>query len=328
MSAFWMGKKVLVTGGTGFIGSHLTLCLAHLGASVSVVSLEKPSCKLDIGGFKQYVEYRSGDLRDPVFANSCLRGQEIVFHFASKIAGLGYNSKHPAEMMTYNTILDLQVLEAAAYTGVKLFVYPSGALVYDEDLPVPINENASIKGNPVESCKGASWAKRTLETAIPFFLEEFGLQSLVIRFSNLFGPGDDFDPESAHLIGNLVRLIANGQAPEIWGDGSQLRSYLYVRDAVKILLGMIEAGPPSEPINLGGQDEYSVKEIVDLLIEVSGKGVQPIYKTDKPCGLNRKLLDIGKFKSLYPFQPKVSLLEGLQQTYEWYVENEMKVPTH
>ncbi|NIP99316.1 MAG: NAD-dependent epimerase/dehydratase family protein, partial [Nitrospinaceae bacterium] len=161
-----------------------------------------------------------GDLREAEFADRCTRGQDIVFHFASKIAGLGYNAQHPAEMMAYNTLLDLQVINAAARNRVPLFFYPSGALVYDRDAPNPITESTASLGPPIEACKGATWAKRTCEIALDYFREEFGMQPIVARLSNLYGPGDDFDPETAHLIGNTIRLVAQGEAPEIWGDGS------------------------------------------------------------------------------------------------------------
>jgi GDP-L-fucose synthase len=241
-----------------------------------------------------------------------------VFHFASKIAGLGYNSKHPAEMMTYNTILDLQVLEAAARNGVPLFVYPSGALVYDRECPVPISEDASTRGEPLEACKGASWAKRTGETASALFGEEFGMRTAIIRFSNLFGPGDDFDPQSAHLIGNVVRLVANGEDPEIWGDGSQFRSYLYISDAIEALDLCLRKECDGDPVNIGGTVEYSVRDVVEQIIEISGKPLKATFRSSSPTGLSRKLLDISRFQELTGFKERISLYEGLRRTYEWY----------
>jgi nucleoside-diphosphate-sugar epimerase len=142
---------------------------------------------------------------------------------------------------------------------------------------------------------------------------------IVARLSNIYGPGDDFEAESAHLIGNTIRLVAKGEAPEIWGDGSQLRSYLYVTSAVEAILRLTEAGTVQGPINIGGQVEYSVRDIVDLIIEISGQPLQAIFHPEHPTGLGRKLLDITRFQELIGLGEEVSLKEGLQRTYDWYL---------
>jgi GDP-L-fucose synthase len=318
---FWQDRKILVTGGTGMIGSRLVERLAEFGARVTVTTSSSSPKPGQARLYRDNIEYLRGDLQNAGFAKESTAGQEMVFHFASKIAGLGYNAEHPAEMMTYNTILDLQVLNAAARNGVRTFFYPSGALVYDADVAAPIREEASTAGEPVPACKGAAWAKRTCEKAIPFFTEETGMQTIIARFSNIYGPGDDFQPDSAHLIGNLIRSIAGGEPPEIWGDGSQLRSYLYVADAIEAVLLLVEQGTEHGPINIGGQVEYSVREIADTLIEISGKPLQPVYLTSPPQGLRRKILDISKFRDLTGFKESTPLREGLEKTYSWYVSD-------
>ncbi|MFQ5443137.1 MAG: NAD-dependent epimerase/dehydratase family protein, partial [Nitrospinales bacterium] len=195
---------MLITGGMGFIGSHLTERLAQTGARIAVASKPGNNKRIKNINFGDNIEFLGGDLRDPEFAHHCTRNKEIVLHFASKIAGLGYNSKHPAEMMTYNTILDLQVLQSSAQNNVPLFFYPSGALVYDRDVSHPVSEEASTSGEPVDACKGASGAKRAVEKAILFFREEYPMDIMIGRLSNLYGPGDDIDPDTAHLIGNTI----------------------------------------------------------------------------------------------------------------------------
>lgn len=316
---FWRGQRVLITGGSGFIGSHLTDRLAESGAELTVVAHSYRSESQRTSVTHERINFVRGDLCDGEFAARCMRNQDIVLHFASRIAGLGYNSHHPAEMMSYNAILDLQVLRAAACSGVRLFFYPSGALVYDRNVPTPITEDASVTGDPVAACKGAAWAKRLCERAIPFFREEHGMHTVVARFSNIYGPGDDFAPDTAHLVGNTIRLVANDEAPQIWGDGSALRSYLYVTSAVDAILVLVERGATDGPINIGGQREYTVKDIVRLILEVSGKTLRPIFHPERPTGLDRKLLDITRFRDLTGFTESVPLKEGLQRTYEWYV---------
>jgi len=315
---FWRTRRVLVTGATGFIGAHLTSRLVEYGAGLTVASRSGGSRLFQQLVPEGRVRHLQGDLRDAQFADLSSRDQDVIFHCASKIAGLGYNCKHPAEMLAYNTILDLQVLDAAARNGVKQFVYPSGALVYDQDIPIPAAETASVSGAPVEACKGASWAKRVTERALPFFEEEFGMHTVVARLSNIYGPGDDFDPETAHLIGNTIRLVANDRAPEIWGDGSQRRSYLYVTSAIEALLLLAEKGWSQGPLNIGGQVEYTVSDIINMIVEISGKPLRPVFRPERPIGLDRKLLDITRLRKLTDLNDSVPLRDGLQRTYDWY----------
>ncbi len=316
---FFKNKKILVTGGTGFFGSHLTESLYRKEADLTVVSRSGKSKLHKSLPHSDSVEYIQGDLRDADFAQRCMRGREWVFHLASRITGLGYNSRHPAEMATYNTLLDFQVFQAAADNKVDWLVYPSGTLVYDHDAPVPTKETDSTLGEPVGACKGAAWAKRFSETVVPLFQEEHGLKTIWVRFSNLFGPGDDVDPESAHLLGNIIRDIASGTAPEIWGDGSQLRSYLYVEDAVDALLALAEKGVYGTPFNICGQREYSVKDVVEMAVKISQKTLAPVFHQDKPLGLKRKILDVDKFQKLTAFEEKTSFETGLKKTYDWYL---------
>jgi nucleoside-diphosphate-sugar epimerase len=315
---FWRDKKVLVTGGTGLLGAHTTKRLLDAGARLTVATRTGRSAIWDDLLATAPVDSRRGDLRDTAFASACTAGQDVVFHFASRIAGLHYNDRHPGEMMTYNTMLDLQVLEASARNGVGTFFYPSGALVYEEAAPTPVGEAASTRGAPVHACRGAAWAKRAVETAIELTTEQTGMAAVVVRFSNVYGPGDDFRPERAHLIGNLVRCIAAGEAPEIWGDGTQLRSFLYVDDAVDAAVRLAESAPGRGPINVGGQVEYSIRQIVETLLDVSGKPLSPVYRSDRPLGLRRKLLDNARVRALIGFEESTSLRAGLEHTYAWY----------
>jgi GDP-L-fucose synthase len=317
-SKFWSGKNVLITGGTGFIGSHLTERLYHAGARLTVASRTGKSRLWPHRFQEKDIRYLQGDLREQGFARDCCRDQEVVFHFASKIAGLGYNSKHPAEMMTDNILLDFQVLRASIRHGVGIFFYPSGALVYDQDAASPVTEQSPILGEPVQACKGASWAKRSVEKAIEYYREEYNMKIVVTRFSNLYGPGDDCDPQTAHLMGNTIRQVAQGEAPEIWGDGAQLRAYLYVTEALEGILRLMEREENLGPINMGGQREISVKEVVERIIQISGKPIQIRFHPEGPTGLSRKILDIGQLTRLIEFQESISLKEGLHRTWEWY----------
>jgi nucleoside-diphosphate-sugar epimerase len=310
---FWRGKRVLVTGGTGFLGSHLTRAVAAAGARVTIASRSGPGAIPPPDG----AVHMRGDLRDPAFASACTREQDVVLHCASKIAGLAYNARHPAEMMTYNTILDLQVLDAAAHHAVPRFFYPSGALIYDANAPVPVLETASIGGEPLAACQGASWAKRAAEAAMHCHAAEGGMRVVIARLSNVYGPGDDFDRETAHVIANTIRRVAHGEPPEIVGDGSAIRSYLHVTDAVDAVVRLVELAPAG-PVNVGGQHEISIRDLVALVIEVSGTALVPRFTAAGPSGLSRKRLDITRLRGLIDFRESTSLRDGLAQTYAWY----------
>ena len=309
---FWAGRRALVTGGSGFLGSHATTALVAAGARVTVVSRSgRARLPLPDG-----VSSVLGDLRDPEVASSCVRGQEVVLHFASRIAGLAYNSLHPSQMMTYNTILDLQVIDAAVREGVPLFFYPSGAIVYDAAAEMPITETASTGGAPLAACQGAAWAKRAAEAAIRCSEAEYDTRFVIARLSNVYGPGDDFEPETAHLIGNTIGRLARGEVPHIV-DGDARRAYLYVDDAIRAVLGLIEIAAPG-PVNVGGQEEVPVREIVRLATEVAGRSAPPAVDRDAPMGWSRKVLDVTRHRSLTGFEESVPLREGLRRTYDWY----------
>ena len=223
-------------------------------------------------------------------------------------------------MLSDNAILDLQVLNAAAHNSVPLFLYVSGALVYDAGVPIPTREEESVSGIPTEDCKGTVWAKRIGEKAVEYFIEERNMKIAVARLSNVYGPRDDFGLETSHLIGNVIRAVANGAPPEIWGDGTPTRSYLYVSDAVRALLLLAELGANKGPVNICSQHEYTVRQIVDRILEASGARVEPIYRPG-PWGASRRRLDTGKLHALTGFTETVDLREGIRQTVEWFRAN-------
>jgi nucleoside-diphosphate-sugar epimerase len=321
---YWRDRRVLVTGGAGFIGSHVAEALTAAGARVTIAARFRNRSYSYVDHLRGHVELVSGDLREGSFAGVCTRDKDAILHFASKIGGLRYNAQHAAEMLTYNTLLDLQVLSAAAQNRTPLFLYVSGALVYDATAPVPTKEGDSVSGPPADACKGAAWAKRIGETAVDYVREEYGVPVTVARLSNVYGPRDDFRQETAHLIGNTIRLVVEGRSPEIWGDGAHTRSYLYVTDAVRALLLVAELGPNRGPINICGQHEYTVREIVHCVVETAGAAVDVVLRPG-PCGASRRRLDTSKLRALTGFEEAVELRDGIRRTLEWFRENRWKL---
>lgn len=168
------------------------------------------------------------------------------------------------------------------------------------------------------ACTGAAWAKRTSEIAIQEIVKEFGLKFVVGRFSNLYGPGDDMNAQTAHLISNTMRAVANDANPEIWGDGSQRRTYLYVTEAIDAVLRLMERDENLGSVNIGGQVEVSVRDLVQQIIEISEKPLQAHYREGAPTGLSRKLLATTRLVALTGFRERVPLREGLERAYEWH----------
>lgn len=317
---FWKNTRVLVTGGAGFLGSHVAEALEDAGALVTIASRFKTRGYRFVEHLRGRATLVEGDLSQAPFAERCTRGQDAVLHFASKIAGLAYNARHPAEMLAANAVLDLQVLQAAARNRVPLFLYVSGALVYDAAAPVPTAEDAPVVGAATEDCKGAVWAKRIGEKAVEYFIEEHRMNIALARLANVYGPRDDFSPETAHLIGNVIRTVADGKSPELWGDGSYMRSYLYVSDAVRALLLLAELGANRGPVNVCSRHEVTVREIVDRIVEASGASVEVIVHPG-PSGVARRRLDTRKLRALTQFEEAVGLREGIARTVEWFREN-------
>jgi GDP-L-fucose synthase len=316
---FWSGKSILVSGAAGFIGSHVVEELHARGARVTAADCNRAHAALrlePLAGVRTLI----GDLTEASFAEEAARDQEIVFHLAARMAGLQYNASHPAEMLVCNTLLDLQVLRACARNGVAQVLFCSGALVYDRDRPVPTPEEGPASGDTNPDCEGSAWAKRIGERAARYFEQETGMKLVVARLANVFGPRDDFDPQTAHLIGKVIRDLAEGKTPELHGDGAQLRAYLYVSDAVEALLRLMEAGVHGETVNVCARSEVTVRTVIDTITSAMASSSSPVSRAG-PTGVSRRLLDTTKLRALTGFEERVSFREGIERTARWFLSN-------
>ena len=314
---FYKDKNVLVTGGNGFVGSFVVERLLKEGANVSVVSRTR---KKFLSHIENDVKFVKGDLLNRDDALKACKDQDFVFHLASRVAGIGYNIEHSGTMMTENSIMSLNMLDAARESNVERYQYVSSTCVYPREASIPTPEGEGMLGDPEPSNLGYGWAKRVGELQAKMHAKEFGMKVSIIRPMNAYGPRDDFEPETSHVIPALIRKIINAEKEvSIWGSGNQTRSFVYVDDVVRGMLMTLEKLTTPDPINIGTNEEIKIKDLVSMIVKITGRDdLQITYDTTKPEGQLRKTASTKKAEELIQYKPRYSLEEGLKQTIDWY----------
>lgn len=317
--SFWDRKNVLVTGGAGFIGSHLVEMLVKKKANVRVVdNLENGSLK-NLELCENRIEFMNKNLTDPKACREAVKDMDIVLNLAAKVGGVGYNVKHPGTMFVKNILINTLMLEAARKECVERYLCVSSACVYPRYCTIPTPESEGFKDIPEPTNMGYGWAKRIAEVQAQTYAEEFGMKIAIVRPYNTYGPRDHFDPEKSHVIPAIIRRIFDGENPlVVWGNGEQTRAFVYVTDVARGMLLAIEKYPKADSLNIGTREEIKIKDLVNLIIELCGKRPKVIFDTSKPVGQPRRNANITKGKKLIGYEPKVSLKEGLKKTIEWY----------
>ena len=321
MSA-WEGRTVLVTGATGFIGSHLVEALLDRGAQVRAVGRSRQRFESVLGSRAHQVEFLEGDLASPVFSRVACEGMRAVFHLAAQVTGVEYNTKYPGTMLTQNIAIGLHVLDAAAHVGVERFLCVSSACVYPSRCTIPTPESEGFVGDPDPTNFGYGWAKRFLEVQARCYVQESGIKIAIVRPYNTYGPRDNFEWETSHAIPALIRKMVEGQDPiVVWGDGQQTRSFLYVSDLVDGMVLALERYAVGDPVNLGTDEEVTVADVVRTMIELSGSRARIVFDTSHPAGQARRNGNFTKARTQLGFLPQVALREGLRRTIAWYREH-------
>jgi len=316
---FWKGKKVLVTGGAGFIGSHLVEDLLRHDARVRVVGRSEREKLENLKTCLKDIEYLQGDLRNPKFSEKSCKAMDIVIHLAAKVSGIGYNKSHPGEMFTENIIINTNIIEGARLAGVERYLCVSSVCIYSRICTIPTPESEGFKDQPEETNIGYGWAKRVAEIQARLYAAEYGMKIAIVRPANAYGPRDNFNPETSHVIPALIKRVMDREDPlVVWGDGEQTRTFLYVTDFVSGLMEITEKYPKADPLNIGTEEEIRIKDLISLIMKISGRSPRIVFDTSKPCGQPRRNIDISKAKELIGYRPKVSLEEGLKKTIEWY----------
>ncbi len=315
MSDYYKDSNVLVTGGTGTIGRPLVQMLVDRGAKVTVASLDDPQ------GLPEGVVFLDFNLDDPYLCRTASRPQDYVFHLAGSKGGVGIGRSRAADFMAANTRVNVSMIEAAAMVKVKRFLFTSSIGVYPGDKEIFI-ENEAWDGPPHESDFFGGWSKRFGELLCESFRVQSGLDYVIVRPTNSFGPWDNFNPETAMVVGALIGRACGGENPlKIWGDGQQERDLLYSGDCARGMMLAMEHGKSGEAYNLASGVTISISELAGIIASCMPQQVQLAYDLNGPVGNLVRLMNIDKAKQDLGFEPKVSILDAIAKTIDWYRDN-------
>lgn len=307
-------KKVLITGGTGLIGRQVVDILIDSGALVEIVSLDK--LKLD-----NKATHIIGDLVNFEFCKKITRGFDFIFHLAGIKGSVEATLKKPSSFFVPLLMMNTNVLEACRVNRIKKIVYTSSIGAYrSASIFREAQEADGFGGAPMDMFPG--WAKRIAELQIKAYKIQYALNNFaVVRPCNVYGPGDNFDPESAMVIPSLMAKIARGDNPVvIWGDGSAVRDFLFSRDAAEGIILALHFGTDGSFVNLGSGKGYSIKELAETL--ASFIGFKYKFDSSKSSGFPKRVMDITLAKKTIHWRPSTSLEDGLKETWGWFLKNQ------
>jgi len=306
---FWDGKRVVLTGGAGFLGSAI---------------VEKLVKERGVG-MDQLLIPRSRDTDLRVMDN-CLRvtkDADIVVHLAAKVGGIGFNMSNPATLFYDNAMMGIQMMEAARLNGVGKFVAIGTICAYPKFTPVPFKEEDLWNGYPEETNAPYGLAKKMMLVQSQAYRKQYGFNSIFLLPVNLYGPGDNFNPDSSHVIPAIIKKVYDAKkAGEdrivLWGTGRATREFLFVRDCAEGILLAAERYDGPEPVNLGAGREISIKDLGELICRLSGFQGRIEWDTSKPDGQPRRCLDTRRAKREFGFEARTPFEAGLKETIEWY----------
>jgi GDP-L-fucose synthase len=310
--SFWKDKKVLLTGGSGFLGSHLVENL--------VKKREVLRSQISIPSHKDY------DFRVSSNCQKVVKNVDIVIHLAARVGGIGFNQKYPGTLFFDNIMMGVQLIEAARLERVQKFVQVGTVCAYPKFTPTPFKEDDLWNGYPEETNAPYGIAKKALLVMAQAYRQQYGMNVIYLLPVNLYGPGDNFDLESSHVIPAFIRkfteAVRRGEKEvNVWGTGKASREFLYVEDAAEGIISAAEKYDKPAPVNLGVGKEITIKDLVSLVGKMSGFQGQIVWDASKPDGQPRRCLDVSRAKAEFGFEAKTDLAVGLQKTIEWYKSN-------
>ena len=308
---FWENKKILVTGGAGFLGSNVVKKLLAAGAKKENIIIPRS---------------RETDLRVWENCLSITKDVDVIIHLAATVGGIGYNMNNPGSLFYDNAIMGIQLMEAARQNNVGKFVAVGTICAYPKFTPVPFQEKDLWSGYPEETNAPYGLAKKMMLVQAQAYRQQYGYNAIYLLPVNLYGPGDNFNPDSSHVIPALIKkfvdaIESGSNTVEVWGTGAASREFLYVEDAARAIVLAAERYESAEPVNIGSCMEISIKDLVELIAELTGFEGEIVWDTEKPDGQPRRCLDVSAAEKGFGFKAQVPFRDGLEKTIEWYKEN-------
>jgi len=320
---FWSNKRVIVTGGAGFLGAFLVEKLKQRGAGEVIAPRIEDYDLVDINATRRLFDNIAGYAQ---LSKLPSQPETIVIHLAALAGGIGANRARPADFFYINLMMGVQLMHEAWKRGVDKFVAIGTICAYPNFTPLPFKEENLWNGYPEETNAPYGLAKKMLLVQAQAYREQYGFNAIYLLPVNLYGPRDNFNLETSHVIPALIRKCVeardhNQSQVELWGDGSPTREFLYVEDAAEGILLAAERYNGSEPVNLGSGNEISIKGLANLITRLTGFQGELVWDPSKPNGQPRRALDVSRAEQFFGFRARTPFEEGLRRTIEWYRKN-------
>lgn len=318
---YWRGKRAIVTGGAGFLGRHVTAKLREQGAD-----------EIFIPRIEDYNLVDPADIR--MMYAEALKGTDApkttVIHLAANVGGIGANLEHPADFFYDNLMMGVELMHQAYKLGIAKFVAIGTVCAYPKFTPVPFKEEDLWIGYPEETNAPYGLAKKMMLVQAQAYRQQYGFDAIFLLPVNLYGPGDNFNLRTSHVIPALIRKAfeakdSGASTLSLWGDGSPTREFLYVEDAADGIVTAAEKYSGPEPVNLGSGNEVSIRDLATMIVRHVGFNGAIVWETDKPNGQPRRALDVTRAKDYFGWQARMPFEEGIRRTIAWFQENRLGI---